>query len=133
MTGTEITYALKRCARDLGFSLCGICPAVAPPGAARLDEWLAAGYAGEMNYLADRREAYADPNRVLDGVRSIVMVAMNYRTAEPKVPAAGQGRVSRYAWGDADYHDLIRARLNQLADFLKAHVPEARVRGVVDT
>ena len=34
------------------------------------------------------------------------------------MPRPGEGRVSRYAWGDADYHDLIRDRLNQLADFL---------------
>ena len=54
-----LTGELKRRAAELGFSLCGVCPAVAPPGAARLDEWLAAGYAGQMHYLADRREAYA--------------------------------------------------------------------------
>src|SRR5262245_42360218 len=118
MDRAELTQKIKRLAEELGFSRCGFCPAVAPPGAARLDEWLAAGYAGEMHYLADRREAYSDPNRVLDGVRSIVMLAMNYRTAEPIEPAAGQGRVSRYAWGEADYHDLIRERLNQLAEQL---------------
>lgn len=133
MDRAEITRELKRQARKLGFSLCGVCPAVAPPGAARLDEWLAAGYAGQMHYLADRREAYGDPNRVLDGVRSIVMLAMNYRTAEPEAPVAGQGRVSRYAWGDVDYHDLIREQLDQLARFLSDRVTEARVRGVVDT
>jgi epoxyqueuosine reductase len=86
-----------------------------------------------MHYLADRRDAYADPNRVLDGVRSIVMLAMNYRTAEPVTPDSGQGRVSRYAWGEADYHDLIHERLDLLSEFLKDRVPEARVRGVVDT
>jgi epoxyqueuosine reductase len=86
-----------------------------------------------MRYLADRREAYSDPKHVLDGVRSIVMLAMNYRTAEPVATGAGEGRVSRYAWGDADYHDLIRSRLNELADFLQEQVPQARVRGVVDT
>lgn len=98
-----------------------------------MDEWLAAGYAGQMRYLADRREAYADPNRVLDGVRSVVMVAMNYRTAEPSEAAAGQGRVSRYAWGNTDYHDLIRGRLNHLAEHLVDLSPNARVRGVTDT
>mgnify|MGYP001799144336 FL=1 len=81
MDRAEITHELKQQAKDLGFSQCGVCPAVAPPGADRLDEWLAAGYAGQMHYLADRRDAYGDPNRVLDGVRSIVMLAMNYRTA----------------------------------------------------
>src|SRR4051812_48972666 len=133
MERAEITQELKRRASELGFSLCGVCPAVAPAGAARLDEWLAAGYAGQMHYLADRREAYGDPNRVLDGVRSVVMLAMNYRTVEPAKPQAAEGRVSRYAWGEADYHDLLRERLDDLGQFLRTRVPEARVRGVVDT
>ncbi len=133
MDRVELTEILKQRAVELGFSRCGVCPAVSPPGAARLDEWLAAGYAGQMHYLADRREAYGHPNSVLDGARSLVMLAMNYRTAEPAVPDAGQGRVSRYAWGEADYHDVIRERLDALADTLRAEAPAARVRGVVDT
>jgi epoxyqueuosine reductase len=128
-----LSNELKGRAAELGFSLCGICPAVAPAGTARLDEWLAAGYAGQMQYLADRREAYSHPRGVLDGVTSIVMLAMNYRTAEPAKPQAGEGRVSRYAWGDADYHDVIRERLDQLAIFLREREPAAQVRGVVDT
>jgi len=133
MDCADLTYELKRRASKLGFSLCGVCPAIAPQGAARLDEWLAAGYAGQMHYLADRREAYGDPNRVLDGVRSIIMLAMSYRTATPTVPGPGQGRVSRYAWGEADYHDVIREQLDRLAESLRDRVPEARVRGIVDT
>src|SRR4051812_10938406 len=133
MNPAELTRLLTSRAGELGFSMCGVCPAISPPGAARLDEWLAAGYAGQMHYLADRREAYRDPNRVLDGVRSIVMLAMNYRTAEPAEPRAGEGRVSRYAWGAIDYHDLIHERLQQLAESLHKQLPDARVRGVVDT
>ncbi|HVT30626.1 MAG TPA: tRNA epoxyqueuosine(34) reductase QueG [Lacipirellulaceae bacterium] len=133
MESEDLTRELKRRATELGFSLCGVCPAVSPRGAARFDEWLAAGYAGQMQYLADRRDAYADPNRVLDGVRSVVMLAMNYRTAEPAAPRAGEGRVSRYAWGEADYHDLIRDRLTAVADWLLTRLPDAHVRGVVDT
>src|SRR5215210_2495830 len=131
MDHAEITHDLKLRATELGFSQCGVCPGVAPPGAARLDEWLAAGYGGQMHYLADRRDAYGDPNRVLDGVQSILMLAMNYRTSEPVETDAGQGRVSRYAWGSADYHDLIRERLDELAKFLRHEMPEACVRGVV--
>jgi epoxyqueuosine reductase len=133
MSNAELTHHLKARAAELGFSLSGVCPAVAPPGAQRLDEWLAAGFAGQMDYLAARREAYHDPNRVLDGARSIVMLAMNYQTAKPAEPRAGEGRVSRYAWGDADYHDLIHERMERLADWLRDRVPAARVRGVVDT
>lgn len=133
MDPAKLTNDLKRFAGELGFSQCGVCPAVSPSGASRLDEWLAAGYAGEMHYLADRRDAYDHPGHVLDGVRSVVMLAMNYRTAEPAAAGEGQGRVSRYAWGETDYHDLIRDRLNSLCDFLSAELPTARIRGVVDT
>jgi epoxyqueuosine reductase len=133
MNRVELTDELKKKAGELGFSLCGVCPAVAPPASARLDEWLAAGYAGQMNYLADRRDAYRHPGNVLDGARSIAMLAMNYRTAEPAEPSAGQGRVSRYAWGAVDYHDLIRGRLDSLAEFLREREPASHVRGVVDT
>jgi epoxyqueuosine reductase len=133
MSPDEFSQQLKQRALELGFPLCGICPAIAPVGANRLDEWLAAGYAGQMHYLADRREAYNHPRHVLDGAQSIVMLAMHYRTAEPTPPAAGQGRVSRYAWGELDYHHVIRDRLHQLADFLRELVPAAQTRGVVDT
>src|SRR3954465_1059625 len=98
----ELTATLKQAARELGFSLAGVCPAVTPAGVHRLGEWLTAGYGGEMTYLSSRHEAYADPNRVLDGARSILMLATRYRTENPVTPRAGQGRVSRYAWGD-DY------------------------------
>jgi epoxyqueuosine reductase len=133
MDMAELTTELKQRAAELGFSLSGVCPAVAPPGAARLDEWLAAGYAGEMRYLADRRDAYHDPRHVLDGARSVLMLAMKYDTAEPVPAGQGQGRVSRYAWGSVDYHDLVHDRLRSLADLLCRRVPTARVRGVVDT
>jgi epoxyqueuosine reductase len=69
---------------------------------------------------------------VLDGARSLFVLAFNYRTAEPRAAAAGEGRVSRYAWG-ADYHELIRRRLERLAEFLRGQVAGAAVRGVVDT
>jgi epoxyqueuosine reductase len=60
------------------------------------------------------------------------MLAFPYRTSEPVAPTPGRGRVSRYAWGE-DYHDLIRERLNELCAWLRAQLPEALARGVIDT
>jgi len=133
MTPEALTANLKRRAAELGFQLAGACPAVTPEGLPRFDEWLSRGYAGAMHYLPDRRAAYEHPRHVLDGARSILMLGMNYATREPAEPAAGEGRVSRYAWGAADYHDVIRDRLNQLAGAMREWAPEAKVRGVVDT
>ena len=85
-----------------------------------------------MAYFAERIDAYRDPAKVLDGARGILVLGMNYRTVEPASAGPGQARVSRYAWGD-DYHDVIRRRLDELAEFHRRLKPEAGVRGVVDT
>ncbi len=120
-------------AAELGFHLCGIAPAVTPQGAHRLVDWVEAGYAAGMGYFADRLEAYADPGRVLAGVRSILVLAYPYSTAQPVMPASHQGRIARYAWGSIDYHDLIHPRLKQLKETIRTACPEAESRGVVDT
>jgi epoxyqueuosine reductase len=127
-----LTRALKDEASRLGFELSGACPAVAPPGVQRFREWLEAGYAGEMTYLAARADAYEHPQYVLEGVRSVFMLGKVYRTVEPNETRTGEGRVSRYAWG-SDYHDLIRDRLAELAALHQRLAPGAAVRGVVDT
>lgn len=129
----QLTERLKGAAQDLGFDLAGVCPAVSPTGFSRFREWLATGFAGDMHYLADREAAYEHPNSVLEGVRSVVMLAMNYRHNPPAETNAGEGRVSRYAWGEADYHDVIHGRLKQLAGMLRDWIPETSVRGVIDT
>jgi epoxyqueuosine reductase len=132
MNGLQLSAELKREARRLGFALAGVCPAVTPQGINRFHEWLSAGYAGTMDYLPARAQAYEHPEHVLAGARSLVVLAHHYRTVEPGEPQPGRGRVSRYAWG-RDYHDVVRERLRQLADFLAARAPQARTRTVVDT
>ena len=129
---SALANELKQEAARLGFAISGVCPAVSPAGVTRFREWLELGYGGEMHYLASRVEAYKHPESVLEGVRSIVVLAMPYLTEEPASCQPGQGRVSRYAWGE-DYHDLIRDRLNQLSGWLLHCEPAARVRGIVDT
>jgi epoxyqueuosine reductase len=86
-----------------------------------------------MSYLSDRVEAYRSPSGVLEGARSVVMLAMNYSLGSARRPAPGEGRVSRYAWGEADYHDVLHRRLKELCGFVRQREPKAKVRGVVDT
>lgn len=86
-----------------------------------------------MDYIAARQEAYEHPRHVLDGVRSVLMLGLPYRTVDPVQPEPGQGQISRYAWGEGDYHDAIHDRLKRLIAWLKQQVPAAQTRGVVDT
>ncbi len=97
-------HAVKAEALRIGFDLVGIAPAMAPGGLDGFHNWLRKGYAGEMAWISRREDAYEHPRHVLPGVRSVIMLARNYRTDDPAPPCPGTGRVSRYAWSDADYH-----------------------------
>lgn len=129
----QLSAQIRTDAIELGFNSVGICPAVTPTGLEQFHQWLDAGYAGQMQYLEDRRGAYEHPRHVLDGARSIVMLTLGYRTEPPAEPSLGAGRISKYAWGEVDYHDLIHAKLKQFKRRILAASPDANVRGVVDT
>ncbi len=128
-----LAEGLKTRAREVGFDLCGIAPAVSPGTFPEFLDWLHRGYAGEMAYLPRRAEAYSSPASVLKGVRSVIMLAVSYQSGPPASPPAEQGRIARYARLPADYHDLIRERLRRLADYLHQQRPGCRTRGIVDT
>ena len=131
MTPEKLTQSLKAEASKLQFSLAGCCPAVSPSGYHHFLKWLEAGYAGEMSYLVDRHEAYRHPSSVLPGVKSLLMLTMNYSAVA--LDDSTPGRIAKYAWGEFDYHDVIHKRLKQLKDFALSCDPEMSVRGVVDT
>jgi len=125
--------------RTLGFDLCGVVAVEEYAELAHLPEWLAHGYAGEMNYLRDPRRA--DPRLVLEGARSLIVVALNYNSDKPRsteLPSAAddespRGWISRYAWGD-DYHELLREKLNALVAEMRAEIAEPfEARPYVDT
>ncbi len=81
MNAAERTQWVTESARELSFDLCGVAPATDFEELARLPEWLARGYAGEMRYLQDPRRQ--SPSAALPGARSIIVCALNYNTAYP--------------------------------------------------
>ena len=127
-------------ARAEGFELCGVAPvngaasgldqrsAESLEELARFPEWLARGYAGEMNYLNDPRRG--DPSRVLDGARSLIVVGLNYNTEHPysteflsgDMADFPSGWISRYAWGD-DYHSVLTGKLEAIVAAMRAQFP----------
>jgi len=112
-------------ARALGFDLCRAAACGAPPHAAAFERWLDDGCAGAMEWLARNRVRRLDPQQVLPGAQTAVVLAMNYwqGNADPAAtgdPAFRRGRIARYAWND-DYHDVIEPRLRQLDELLRGH------------
>ncbi len=103
---------VKQRARALGFDLVGITSATPPPHTGQFRDWLQTGFHGEMAYMAKNAGQRAHPSEVLPGARAIIVVGLNYFTGHHDKP----GRVARYAWGECDYHDVIKHKLQQFAD-----------------
>jgi epoxyqueuosine reductase len=114
-------------ARALGFDLVGIATLGEVETADHFHEWITAGYAGEMGYLERGAEKRRDTRKPFEGVRSAVVVAMNYGGTQPPGP------VARYARGD-DYHDLMIDRLNELHRWIEGETGRpVRGKPYVDT
>lgn len=120
----------------LGFDLFGVAPHAAPATSERLPEWVSAGYAGEMGYLARRLEQRANPAVLMPEGRAIVVVGKFYRSAEPPTELwndPSRGRIARYAWGQ-DYHDVLLPLLKRLVSILEDECGRpVRARPYVDT
>ena len=114
MTAEEV----KRLAGQCGFELAGITPALPSDDFARFEEWRSRGFAGNMGYLMDRRgDLRSDPRNLLPEAQSIVCVGKLYYTGEAGCREdEGSGYLSRYAWGEQDYHDILRSGLERLAE-----------------
>ena len=133
MNPEQLTKSLKSEAKRLGFQLSGACPAVTPDGFDNFLDWLDRGYAGQMHYLKDRSAAYQHPSSVMSGVESLLMLGMMYQAGIPRETHEGTGRIASYAWGPADYHDVVHKKLKSLKKFVHAIDAGIHVRGVVDT
>ena len=128
MTPTTI----KEKAYELGFELTGIAPIAPSPEADFYPDWLERGFAGGMKYLERQAPSKMDPRSLLPGARSVIVCAMNYQTDRELTEFdPDRAWVSRYAWGE-DYHAVLRARLEKLADWLR-QAAGAEVRVYVDT
>ncbi len=128
----DLTQRLKDEASRIGFDRVGITPAIAPPTYPNFLEWLDSGHAAGMLYLEKNAAIRADPERLLEHARSIVMLSMVYGRQEPHDSGPSRGKVARYARG-ADYHEVIWRRLDMLLEWLRTERPEARGRAVCDT
>jgi epoxyqueuosine reductase len=124
----ELRQQLLTLTRQLGFDLCRFTRANKPEHAREFRGWLDAGYAGEMSYLQRNAARRCDPQLVLPGAQTVIVLALNYfqgakfrrslRLSSVQAPTAATGRIARYAWGE-DYHPLIEKKLAGIDQFLR--------------
>jgi epoxyqueuosine reductase len=137
--GRAVTAALKemllREAAALGFDAIRVTsPDAASAAGERLDEFLAAGRHGDMQWMATHAERRRSPQHLWPDVRSIVMLGMSYAPKTNPLEVLDhpmRGAISVYAQGK-DYHDILKGKLKQLAARL-AGESGSEVKVFVDT
>jgi epoxyqueuosine reductase len=126
---------IEQRAFELGFDACHFTSAAAPESAAAFQRWIDEGRHGEMAYLARNAHKRADPQQVLPGARSVIVLAATYsadcckesprpapadrqlETRNSKLETQPAGLIARYA-RFADYHDVLAEPLKLLAGFI---------------
>src|SRR5579864_4165698 len=118
-----LTENVKERAHALGFDLVRVTSAEPFPEAeAALKERIRAGLMDGLDWFTEARaEVSANPRALHPGARSVLALGTFYLADAPRdlsTPGDPHGRVSCYAWGD-DYHEVIRQRLERLAEYLR--------------
>ena len=128
----NITKQFKAEATRLGFSYIGISKAEKMEEEShRLEGWLNSGFHGKMSYMENHFEMRTDPRKLVPGAKSVVTLMYNYHNPEAqKDPSAP--KISQYAYGK-DYHQIIKAKLRELLEFLRGKVGEVDGRCFVDS
>jgi epoxyqueuosine reductase len=134
---TQLADDVKRWGMELGFQQIGISATELGDDEVHLMNWLAAGRHGEMDYMQRHGTKRSRPAQLHAGTLRVISVRMDYdpphaRDAWEVLEEGSLGYVSRYALG-RDYHKVMRARLQKLAERIETTVGPFGYRAFVDS
>jgi epoxyqueuosine reductase len=123
----DVMAQLRQKAAMLGFSQIGVADVDLSSAEPAFMDWLSRGFHGEMHYMASHGLKRARPAELVPGTVRVITARMNYlpgsvppgwqRIEWARVARPEAATVSMYARG-RDYHKVLRARLQKLADEL---------------
>lgn len=136
----EIATRLEAWALEAGFDRAGVAGVEPVERGEVYLRWLEDGAHAGMKYLRHRIAARLEPERILDGARSVLCVALRYEPLADRSPRRGGSPsaddlwpgVAKYAHG-RDYHNLMGKRLRKLARRIRDEIPGTDTRWYVDT
>jgi epoxyqueuosine reductase len=132
----RLAARIKRWGAEAGFDAIGITGTDLGEAETRLLEWLAAARHGEMDYMARHGRRRARPGELVPGTLRVITARLNYwpaaNSAWGNLNDRSRAYISRYALG-RDYHKLLRARLQRLADRIQAEIGRFGYRVFTDS
>ena len=133
---SSVEARVKRWGRELGFDAVAIAGTDLARDEARLIEWLGRGWHGEMDYMARHGARRARPAELVPGTISVITARLNYTTdardAWETLEDPASAFISRYALG-RDYHKVLRAKLQALAERMTAELGPFQYRVFTDS
>ncbi|AUF94639.1 epoxyqueuosine reductase [Pseudomonas sp. BIGb0278] len=131
-----LAQSIKDWGRELGFAHVGIAGVDLGEHEQHLERWLAAGYHGELDYMAAHGSKRSHPEQLIPGTLRVISLRMDYLPGDTRMAQVlaqpEKAYVSRYALG-RDYHKLVRKRVQHLADRIQADIGPFGFRAFVDS
>ena len=136
-TLSTLALQIKAWGTELGFQQTGIAGIDLSEAEERLQQWLAKGFQGNMDWMAKHGSKRTHPEELHEGTVSIISVRMDYLPSTDEdmwavINDKDRAYISRYALG-RDYHKLMRKRLQQLADKMTQAIDPFGYRVFVDS
>jgi len=133
----DLAATLQRWGQELGFQRLGVAALDLAAHEGRLLDWLAAGFHGEMGYMARHGVKRSRPAELVPGTVRAISARMDYLPPDAAEPWSvlrrpELGYVSRYALG-RDYHKVLRRRLQRLAERIANTIGPFGYRVFVDS
>jgi epoxyqueuosine reductase len=134
---TALAAQIKDWGRELGFQQLGVSGVELPEDERRLLAWLEAGRHGEMGYMQEHGTRRSRPHELVPGTLRVISARMDYwpadaADAEGLLKKPERAYVARYALG-RDYHKMLRARLQKLADRIQDTIGAFGYRAFTDS
>lgn len=128
---SQIKESLGRLIETAGGVAWGVAAAeeVEPAVIAEFERWIASEKHGEMQYMSKYIDIRRNPQLLLAGAQSLVVVAFSYYHADQF--EGNLSRIAAYAHGD-DYHEIVHSRLEKVAEHIR-HEIGGETRVCVDT
>lgn len=129
---TRRTLLVKHLASEFGFEACGIAKAeLLEAEAPRLERWLKMNMNGKMAYMENWFDKRLDPRKLVEGAKSVIVLAHNYYTDQEARDATAP-KIAKYARGK-DYHWVLKDKLFRVVERLREEIGEFNFRVFVDS
>lgn len=132
MVNAALSNQIKAQALALGFQDVGFAKAERLDSEAKyLEQWLNQQRHGKMGYLENYFDKRVDPRLLVEGAKTVISLSYNYFAEQQQLDETAP-KIAMYAYG-ADYHIVVKEKLEQLLQFIREQSGDINGRCFVDS